>query len=52
MVWWFELRGEGNRLVKMRRGFRTKQEARRAGEQSKRVIQSLERLTVKTGSER
>jgi hypothetical protein len=52
MVWWFELRGEGNRLVKMRRGFRTKQEARMAAEQSKRLIHSLETLTIRTGSER
>lgn len=51
MDWWFELHGEGNRLVKMRRGFRTEQAARRAAEQSKRVMQSLERLTVRTGSE-
>ncbi len=49
MVWWYELRGEGNRLVKMRRGFRTRQEARRAAEQTKRLIQS-ETITVKTGS--
>jgi hypothetical protein len=51
MVWWYELRGEGNRLVKMRRGFRTRQEARRAAEQTKRLIQS-ERIIVKTGRER
>jgi hypothetical protein len=52
MVWWYELRGEGNRLIKMRRGFRTKQEARRAAECARQVIQSLERLTIKTGNER
>jgi len=50
MIWWYELRGEGNRLIKMRRGFRTRQEAKRAAESSKQVIQS-EKLTVKTGSE-
>jgi len=52
MVWWFELRGEGNRLVKMRRGFRSRQEAERAADQSIRAIQSFETLTVKTGNER
>jgi len=50
MVWWYELRGEGNRLVKMRRGFRTRQEATRAAEQSKRLIHS-ETLTIETGRE-
>jgi hypothetical protein len=52
MVWWYELRGEGNRLIKMRRGFRTKQEARRAAEHARQVMQSLEKLTIKTGNER
>lgn len=42
MVWWYELRGEGNRLIKMQRGFRARQEARRAAEQSKRLLHSLE----------
>jgi hypothetical protein len=51
MIWWYELRGEGNRLIKMRRGFRSRQEAEMAAERSKRLIQS-EKLTVKMGSER
>jgi len=31
MVWWFELRGEGNRLVKMRQGSPLKLEANASG---------------------
>jgi hypothetical protein len=50
MTWWYELRGEGNRLVKMRRGFHTRKEAKRSAEVWKRAIQS-ERVIIKTGSD-
>jgi hypothetical protein len=41
MAWRYELRGNDNRLVEMRRGFVTEGDARDAGERSKRMNQSI-----------
>jgi hypothetical protein len=40
MMQWYEPRGEGNRLIRMRRGFRTRQDARVAAEEAKRLMDS------------
>jgi hypothetical protein len=52
-AWRYEIRGVGNRLVQMRRGFPTEKAARLAGERAKkRLIRSVayteavEKLTV------
>lgn len=53
MVWWYELRGGGNRLVELRRGFASEDEARAAAERALKKIKSAayprtETLTVVT----
>jgi hypothetical protein len=41
-AWRYEIRGAGNRLVQMRRGFATEKAARQSGERAKkRLIQSV-----------
>lgn len=55
MPWWYELRGQDNRLVELRRGFTTEVEAREAGERElakiKAVTPKTEALTVSTGAD-
>jgi hypothetical protein len=55
MPWWYELRGQGNRLVELRRGFAREVEAREAGEQALKKIKAIapktETLTVLTGAD-
>lgn len=51
MVWSYEVRGSGNRLVEIRSGFATEEEARGAGGRARRLIDcvcypNLERLTL------
>lgn len=41
MVWCYEIRGSGNRLVEVRCGFESPQEARSAGERAKRLIECI-----------
>jgi hypothetical protein len=41
MAWCYEIRGTGNRLVEIRSGFATEEEAREAGERSKRMIDGI-----------
>lgn len=42
MAWRYEIRGTGNRLVQMRRGFATEKQAQQAGELSKKnLMQSV-----------
>jgi hypothetical protein len=53
MTWSYEIRGVENRLVEIRSGFATEDEARSAGKRAKRLIDcvcypNLERLTVRT----
>lgn len=53
MSWFYEIRGEDNRLVEVRSGFATEQAAREAGERAKRMIDcvcypNLETLTLLT----
>jgi hypothetical protein len=57
MAWWYELRGADKRLVEMRRGFGTENEAQQAAERAKQMIQYISRprntedLTVVTGTD-
>ncbi len=56
MAWWYELRGDDNRLVETRRGFKTKKEAEKEAERAKQMIESFaagkpEDLTVETGTD-
>jgi len=57
MAWWYELRGEENRLVAMWRGFATEREAQEAADRAKRMMRSpaysrqIEDLTIVTGTD-
>lgn len=57
MAWWYELRGANNRLVEMRRGFATAEEAQEAGERAKSKLQAVvlpgraEEMVVVTGDD-
>lgn len=57
MAWWYEIRDADNRLMELRRGFTTEDEALEAGQRAKKMIQSIvsqieaERLAVKTGTD-
>jgi hypothetical protein len=53
MIWCYQIRGSGNRLVEIRCGFRTSTEAQKAGQRARRMIHSicyphLETLTLVT----
>lgn len=55
MPWWYELRGQDNRLVELRRGFTTEVEAREAADTEMKKIRSatpkMETLTVLIGAD-
>jgi Arm domain-containing DNA-binding protein len=56
MAWWYELRGDDNRLVETRRGFKTKKEAEKEAQRATQMIESFaagkpEDLTVVTGTD-
>lgn len=56
MAWWYELRGADYRLVEMRRGFASEEEARKAAERAVKNIKSIaypktETLIVLTGAD-
>jgi len=57
MAWWYELRGAENRLVELRRGFATEQEAREAAERAVTKLKSIahpkeiETLTMVIGAD-
>jgi hypothetical protein len=57
MAWWYEIRGDENRLVELRRGFASEQMARKAAARAVKTIKMVadpnetETLRIVTGAD-
>lgn len=55
MAWWYEIRDADNRMMELQRGFATEDDAAKAGQRARKMIQSIvseieaERLAMVTG---